>query len=167
MIAVSLKDVVMGGVFGPIDVGTPRAKVYEILGNPDDWSVGDAAKKGRDPWRTSNIWKYGDLEFHFGLLDEDHLALIYADDFIVPRGGTAIALDPWIMHRDATQSEVEHALHAIQIDFRRIQSRFDEGVTGLAIGTRVRLWFERAELATHPVLVALACGDPRLPSAEM
>ena len=79
MITVSLKNVLIGGAFGPIYIGMLRARVLEILGNPDDWSARDAAKTGDNPWRTSAIWKYGDLEFHFGLLDEDSLALIFME----------------------------------------------------------------------------------------
>ncbi len=161
-ITVSLKNVVMGGIFGPIYIGMSRALVHETLGNPDHWSAGDAAKKGPDPWRTSTIWKYGDLEFYFGLVDDDCLAQIYADDFTIPSGGPSIALDPWVIRRDAPQDDMEEALREAHIDFRRIADRYDEHMTQLAIGTRVRLWFARPEQEKRPLLCALSCADPRL-----
>ena len=164
-ITISLKDVVIGGVFGPIHLGMSRAQVHEILDDPDDWSTRDAAKKGSDPWRTSAIWKYGDIEFHF-LLQNDCLGLICTDDFNVPTGGKSIALDPWIIRRDVSQDEIERALRTAHIDFRRIESRFDEDVTGLAVGKRVRLWFGSVEPNEPQVLIAFECADPSLPSVE-
>ncbi len=164
-LTVSLKDVVMGGVCGPVSIGMTRAQVQEALG-PHDWSARDAARRGDDPWRTSGIWKYGDLEFHFGLLEEDRLALIFMDDITVPHGGRAIALDPWIIRRDLSQGEAEQALRAGRISFRRIASRYDEDVTGLAVGARIRLWFTPHEPSEPPRLQAFVCTDPRLPAIE-
>lgn len=166
VIAVSLKDVIMGGVFGPIALGMPRTQIQAELGTPDDWSVIDAARRGTEPWRTSAIWKYGDVEFHYGLLDDDCLALIFMDDFTVPRGGRSIALDPWIIQRTVSQTEVERALHAAHIEFRRIESRYDEEVTGLAVGTSVRLWWAREGPKAQPLLYSFVCADPRLPGIE-
>jgi hypothetical protein len=166
VITVSLKDVITGGVFGPTEFGMLRSQVCEMLGNPDDWSAQDAACSGDDPWRTSAIWKYGDLEFHFGLLNDDSLALIFMDHFTIPRGNWSITLDPWIIRHHAGQREIEHALRAAHIAFRRIESRYDEEVTGLAIGGHVRLWFLRQDPDADPLLIAFACFDPRLPPME-
>lgn len=165
-ITVSLKDVLMGGTFGPIYIGMARARVHETLGDPDDWSAADAARRGPDPWRTSTIWKYGDLEFYFGLVNDECLAQIYMDDFTVPQGGPSIALDPWIIRREIPQSEVEQALRAAHIEFRRFSDRFDEHMMGLTVGTRVRLHFARPTPEEDPFLFALSCADPRLPSAD-
>jgi hypothetical protein len=173
VITVSLKDVVMGGVFGPVHVDFTRAQVHDILGDPEDWMVlsrrvSRRVKKSATPWIRSGIWMYGDIEFHFWSDDgwEDRLMLIYTDDFTIPTGGKAIDLDPWIIRRGLTQQEAERELRAARIEFRRIAHRFEKDVTGLAVGSRIRLWFEWTAPDASPFLYAFSCADSRVPSVE-
>jgi hypothetical protein len=50
-----------------------RDEVRGILGDPED--IGGTSRKHRTP----AIWKYGDLEFHFGPKVNDQLSLIYME----------------------------------------------------------------------------------------
>jgi hypothetical protein len=57
----------------PIRLGMSREEIRAILGQPDD--VGVTSRK----WRTPAIYKYGDVEFHFGLGPQGTLILIYRE----------------------------------------------------------------------------------------
>lgn len=57
----------------PVRLGMTREELRELFGDPDE--TGGASLKHRAP----SIWKYGDLEFHFGLRPEDPLRLIYLE----------------------------------------------------------------------------------------
>jgi hypothetical protein len=115
MIAVSLLDWLRTGQFGPVRLGFSRAQLQDLLGRPDD--MGGTSRKHRTP----AIWKYGDIEFHFGGRD-DPLYLIHLDDFAIPTGGPAIAFDPWIVRGGLLREEVEWILSAQGIAYRRVAS---------------------------------------------
>ncbi len=57
----------------PVALGDTRARIRELLGEPDD--VGGTSRQHRLP----RIWKYGSVEFHFGPRQSDGLDLIYAE----------------------------------------------------------------------------------------
>ena len=58
----------------PITLGCSRDELRAVLGPPDE--TGGNSRK----YRTSAIWKYGDLEFHFGPKSTDVLWLIYMEN---------------------------------------------------------------------------------------
>jgi hypothetical protein len=55
----------------PVRLGMSRAQLRGILGEPDD--TGGTSRRDRTP----RIWKYDQVEFHFGL--PDSLTLIYLE----------------------------------------------------------------------------------------
>jgi hypothetical protein len=57
----------------PVRLGSTREDLRRIFGEPDD--LGGISNKHTTP----SIWKYGELEFHFGPLDSDVLVLIYSE----------------------------------------------------------------------------------------
>jgi len=57
----------------PVRLGCTREEIRSIFGEPD--AVGGALHKHKPP----KIWKYGDLEFHFGTKSTDTLSLIWSD----------------------------------------------------------------------------------------
>lgn len=57
----------------PLRLGMTREQVRSILGDPDD--TGGTSRKHRTP----AIWKYEEIEFHFGPKRNDMLSLIYTD----------------------------------------------------------------------------------------
>jgi hypothetical protein len=63
----------------PVRLGCGREDIRALFGEPD--AVGGTSRKIRTP----TIWKYGELEFHFGPRNTDVLALIYSetDDGVV------------------------------------------------------------------------------------
>ncbi len=57
----------------PVRLGCTREDLRAWFGEPDD--VGGTSRKHKTP----SIWKYGELEFHFGHLRTDGLWLIFSD----------------------------------------------------------------------------------------
>ncbi len=64
---------VQTGDICPLKLGAERRQVEALFGLPDDFSA-DAP----DP-DTAAIWKYNDVELHFGDERRSHLTLIYMD----------------------------------------------------------------------------------------
>ncbi len=162
MIHASLRDVIMGGVFGPISIGMSPDQVREILGEPE--AMARISRKDRRP----GIWRYGDLQFIFDGSEDNHLGSVFMDNFGIPSGGMAIDLDPWIIRSGIMLEEVEQHLRTARIDFRRAVDRYDERIRGLMVGQRVALYFyqrddEDASLGLG--LGAFACSDPALRSS--
>jgi len=57
----------------PVRLGMSRDEVRAVLGDPED--TGGTSRKHSTP----AIWKYDELEFHFGPGPDDHLELIYLE----------------------------------------------------------------------------------------
>lgn len=57
----------------PLRLGMSHDELKAVLGQPDD--VGGTSRR----WRTPAIYKYGDVEFHFGLGPKGTLDLIYRE----------------------------------------------------------------------------------------
>lgn len=57
----------------PLRLGMSRDELKAVLGEPDD--VGGTSRK----WRTPAIFKYADVEFHFGPGPQGTLILIYRE----------------------------------------------------------------------------------------
>lgn len=55
-----------------------RDELKAALGEPDD--VGGTSRR----WRTPAIFKYADVEFHFGLGPQGRLTLIYRERDSIP-----------------------------------------------------------------------------------
>ena len=64
---------VQTGDICPLKLGQERREVEALFGRPDDFST-DAPDPG-----TAAVWKYNDLELHFGDEQENRLTLIYMD----------------------------------------------------------------------------------------
>jgi hypothetical protein len=56
----------------PVGLGSTREELRQLLGEPTDMSV--PTRRKREP----SIWKYGDIEYHFG--DDGRVFLIYTED---------------------------------------------------------------------------------------
>jgi len=98
------------GTFGPVALGATRSQVQLASGEPDD-SGGTSRRR-----RTPSIWKYGDIELHFGV--DGRVCLVYLDHFQVPTGGAAIDLDPWVLRGGLPREDVARHLTAEHIAFR-------------------------------------------------
>lgn len=62
----------------PLRLGMTRAELKAVIGEPDD--VGGTSRR----WRTPAIYKYAELEFHFGLGPQGLLELIYQEHDDIP-----------------------------------------------------------------------------------
>ena len=153
VIRVSMREWLRSGLFGPVRLGMSRAQVHGLLGPPDD--TGGTSRR----YRTPAIWKYGDIEFHFGRRDDDRLHLIYLDHFAVPTGGRAIALDPWIVRGGLRRPDVEQHLDACGIPYDHATGPDPTSSTCLVVSSGVVLDFvERQETRSPPPgLFAIFC----------
>ncbi len=153
MIRVSMREWLQSGLFGPVQLGMPRSQVHELLGPPDD--TGGTSRR----YRTPAIWKYGDIECHFGRRDDDRLHLIFLDHFAVPTGGRAITLDPWIIQGGLSRPDVEQHLDACAIPYRHAAGPDPTGGTCLVVGSGVVLQFIDQQDASSPPpgLFAIFC----------
>ena len=106
---VSLREWIVTGRFGSIELGAMRADVERHLGLPKQWST-----PANTP-QTAAIWKYGDIEFYF---QDDRLWMILGDNFEVPSGDTNLKLDAWIIERTCQPSAMERHLNDKGIAYR-------------------------------------------------
>ncbi len=153
MIRVSMREWLHSGLFGPVRLGMSRSHVHELVGPPDD--IGGTSRR----YHTPAIWKYGDIEFHFGRRDDNRLYLIYLDHFAVPTGGRAIALDPWIIRGGLPRLDVEQHLDARGIPYRHAAGPDLTGSTCLVVGSGVVVQFIDQQEASSPPpgLFAIFC----------
>jgi hypothetical protein len=92
MSSISIIDFLTSGSFGPIALGCSKADVLGILGEPD--LRGGTSRKHRQP----SIFRYGDIEFHFGHQEAAPLWLIHFElELGPPNGGPSLPLSPWIL----------------------------------------------------------------------
>ncbi len=63
----------VSGDICPVRLGMTRDELKALLGEPD--AVGGTSRKHRTP----SIWKYDELEFHFGQESDGSLWLIYRE----------------------------------------------------------------------------------------
>jgi hypothetical protein len=56
----------------PVGLGATREELRLLLGEPNDRSI--TTRRQRQPM----IWKYGDIEYHFG--DDGRVWLVYTED---------------------------------------------------------------------------------------
>jgi hypothetical protein len=135
---VSMREFVETGEYGGARLGIGRAELQALFGEPDDLS--GASRKYRKP----AIWKYGDVEFHFGT-GADELWLIHLDDFVVPQGGKSIEFDPWIINGSLTPDEAQSVLAREGMQFA-VKNPFDLETVELVVGPGVRLLFSEGLL---------------------
>ena len=129
-----MQDFLRTGELGPVHLGLTRDQLRGYLGAPEDW--GPAPKSER----YAQIWKYGDIEFHFHF-KEDALVSLFADHVGTLRGGRAIDLDPWVLNGDALVEQVLESLALAQIPCQRIPWPFDDGTKRYLVGVGVELLF--------------------------
>ncbi len=73
------------GDISPVRLGCSREEIRALFGEPD--AVGGASRK----YPVPGVWKYGELEFHFGPKKEDTLWLLHSEtpdgivDVSIPR----------------------------------------------------------------------------------
>ena len=101
----SFVDTIERGSFGPIVIGTSRQSVGQTLGEPSDATITNRS-------RTSCIWRYGAIEFHF---DDDLLTLIHCDADDLFDGGQTLIVDPWKLRGKMPLLELTSILDAKKI----------------------------------------------------
>ena len=104
---VSIADAIALGKFGPFTIGASRHTVGETLGEPSDATITNRR-------RTSCIWRYGTIEFHF---DDDLLSLIHCDAEDLFDGGLTLVVDPWKLRHKMPLVELKTILDAKDLHY--------------------------------------------------
>ena len=138
----SLKEFIQTGALGALRPGDTRQKVEEYLGPPREWHI-----NGKTPL-TSDIWKYGDVEFYFNV---DALWMIFMDDFETPKGDQTLELDPWIISGQLTSAQFEEHLRASGTTYRKEDFPFTDNGVRLITTAGTTLTFS-SEDAANPTL---------------
>ncbi|TWT98271.1 hypothetical protein [Stieleria varia] len=99
---VSIVEAIERGSLGPFALGVSRHIVGEVLGEPTDATF--ANRK-----RTSCIWRYGTVEFHF---NHDLLTLIHCDADALFDGGPSLIIEPWKLRLKMPLDELKSILDA-------------------------------------------------------
>ena len=118
MIDVCLLEFVRTGRFGPIELGINRNELKEIIGDPDQWGLHASVE-------LADIWKYGDIEFHFN--KSSQLYMIFADNFDVPRGNESFRIKPWIIREFLDAQLFKAELTASGIEYRETEITYLHG----------------------------------------
>lgn len=86
-IQIDLLEVFKSGKFEFIKPGQARGWILNNFPDPDDYTAGETLL-------TSDIWRYGNIEFHF---HEDRLIHIFTDYITSLDGGENIEIKKWIL----------------------------------------------------------------------
>lgn len=89
-IRVSLRDFILKEKFECVKLGATKGWLSKNFPEPDDYFSGKSAV-------TSNIWRYGNLEFHF---HNDILFMIFTDYVESVDGGPKLDMDLWELESD-------------------------------------------------------------------
>ena len=111
---ISFADAIKRGTFGPFAIGASRHTVGETFGEPTDATITNRC-------RTSCIWQYGTIEFHF---DDDLLSLIHCDADDLFDGGPTLVIDPWKLKRKMPLGELRTILDAKTLCYTGCDDRY-------------------------------------------
>jgi len=131
---ISLEEFIRSGQLGPIKIGLSRNEVKTAFGEPNQWHSKSPS------WKTANIWKYGDTEFHFRA---DKLWMIFFDEFDIPNVGDKLELDAWGLSNQVTLSQMESKLKVAEINYHCEQFSSDNERILLVSQAKTTLSFER------------------------
>jgi len=140
-IEINLKDFFIKGKFDYIQLGQSKEWIVNNFPDPDGYSSQIETPKIYE----SNIWCYGNIEFHF---HEELLFLIYSDDLYPLDGGDNLLLDKWFLGKATSISlkEVQSLLNAEHIDYCKQTSKYGiEVVTLVLLLSKVQLNFQLNE----------------------
>lgn len=113
MINFSLRDFVLTGKLGLIELGINREKVKQLLGEPYNWFV---EKQNPEDWNKSSIWKYGGMELYFD--EHDILYMIFTDHWD-HLSDEHVQIDPWIFTPTLQLEVLKKRLEAEQIVYQQ------------------------------------------------
>ncbi|MEZ4886545.1 MAG: hypothetical protein R3E32_17540 [Chitinophagales bacterium] len=111
-IKIDLEDFIKMGKFDLLKIGMTKSEILDIFPKPEDWAV---AKN----YTKSNIWIYGNFEFHFV---EDELYMIFNDYIDTMDGGKSLELKKWIFtnERSKTLIEIMQIFNKDCVDFEKV-----------------------------------------------
>ena len=143
---ISILHFLRTGNFGPLRLGTTAQAVHDLIGAPDAW----ADFRGAVTCWQSELWKYGDFEFHFSRDEpESRLTLIHLDDGPwgggtandVPTGGARLRIDSWVIRAGMSLETFTQALSTEGIDVGLVDWPFDDNTTRLRTCAGVEILF--------------------------
>ena len=135
LLTVSFLEWLRTGRFGPIHLGMSRTEVEGALGPPP--VTGGTSRRRRTP----TLWKYGDVELHFGQTREDPLDMLFLEGFSVPSGGQTLTLDPWTLRGGMGLEEAIRQLQATALSFEQRTNPADRDYLEVCLASGVKLGF--------------------------
>lgn len=157
MEVISLKTFFETGGFGPVRLNLPWDEVREFFGNPKDTAV-------RDRYMLKNqmdIWKYGNLEFHFF---QTKLMLIWCDDLTWLEPGKTLyklnklcQLETWFLESSLTLVHIEMQLKQDNISYE-VKPDNVLGSCKLFFSSGAYLHFEQQEKSMDWMLIGFGIG---------
>lgn len=132
LIHIDFLEFIKTGKFDCIKIGQTKEYILENFPKPD--SIWD------DYHTSSNIWTYGNIEFHFS---KNELYMIFSDHFNYQKlnAGKHISIDRWIFERPRrlTLKNVIQELNTHHIDFQKTTTKLN---IELKLNSGVILYFE-------------------------
>lgn len=112
-LSVSFKGLILQEKFECVKLGATKEWLSRNFPEPDGYLSDETAE-------TSNVWRYGNLEFHFY---KDILYMIFTDYVESVDGGPKLDLDPWILKSDEPSFFMDwvQLLNRENRDFKAVQ----------------------------------------------
>jgi hypothetical protein len=133
MSQISLKEFLITGTFGPIELGATRQQLIDILGKPQRWGT-------QKDQASAEIWRYSWIEFYFPH-GGDGLYMILCDHLDWLESRARFDLDLWILSNQLTLAAFETAMNDQQISFTKTHDQ-KWGLTDIELQSGVTLTFE-------------------------
>jgi len=117
-ISASLRELILQEKFECVRLGVTKEWLSKNFPEPDGYLGNETAE-------TSNIWQYGNVEFHF---HKDVLYMIFTDYVETIDAGPKLQLDPWILKYGAPTyfSDWVSVLNREGLDFKVVQKAYIE-----------------------------------------
>jgi hypothetical protein len=161
-----LRDFLETGEFPGLNQTSTQEDLRQTIGEPD--TVGGTSRKHRVP----RIWRYGGVEFTFGMSSSSTLVLIHFDaPDIPPSGSSRLEIEPWVLREGLSLDELRYACDSAGISLRKTHDAKDDeqwwqtsggvtlvfGVDGLEAVSRRDDFEPRTRRTEHPRLKT--CGQ--------
>lgn len=96
-IKIDIKNFILTGNFGCLNVGMTREKIIELIGIPDWYGLGNDLS-----YITSDMWTYGNIELYFNYNNPgtDKLGMLFIKNLNKIDGGEIFEFDFWIFKQE-------------------------------------------------------------------
>lgn len=102
-ISVNIKQFILTGKFGCINIGMTREQIIKLIGTPDWYGIGDD-----ESCMTCDMWIYGNIElyFNYNIPGKDKLGMLFIKNLNNIDGGNIFEFDYWFFKQEE-DNEIE------------------------------------------------------------